>query len=44
VGHALCPVEECILFVGAGIHAAPPARSLYEYPEAVRPLLGGDLD
>jgi SIR2-like domain len=37
------PVEECILFLGAGVHAAPPAGSPYKYPEAERPLLGGDL-
>lgn len=34
---------ECILFLGAGVHAPPPEGSEYSYPEAVRPPLGGAL-
>jgi len=34
---------ECILFLGAGIHAPPPDGSQYTYPEEQRPPLGGDL-
>jgi SIR2-like domain len=33
--------EECILFLGAGVHCAPPAASPYVYPESERPPLGG---
>ncbi len=35
--------EECILFLGAGVHAPPPDGSRYVYPEEQRPPLGGDL-
>jgi SIR2-like domain len=35
---------ECVLFLGAGIHAPPPEDSgIYNYPPELRPLLGGDL-
>jgi hypothetical protein len=34
---------QCILFLGAGVHAAPPEGSIYSYPEEQRPLLGEDL-
>lgn len=34
---------ECILFLGAGIHAAPPPNCCYVYPGEHRPPLGGDL-
>ena len=33
----------CILFLGAGIHAPPPEDSGYSYPEEQRPPLGGNL-
>jgi hypothetical protein len=34
---------ECVLFLGAGVHAPPPEGSSYSYPPEIRPLLGGDL-
>jgi len=34
---------ECILFLGAGVHAAPPAGSPVPYPEADRPPVGSAL-
>ena len=34
---------ECILFLGAGVHAPPPEDSRYTYPPEQRPPLGGDL-
>jgi hypothetical protein len=34
---------ECILFLGAGVHAPPPEDSPYRYPEEKRPPLGGTL-
>ncbi len=34
---------DCILFVGAGVHAPPPEGSQYIYPEGKRPPLGKDL-
>lgn len=34
---------QCILFLGAGVHAAPPAGSSFEYPENERLPLGGSL-
>ncbi len=34
---------ECILFLGAGVHCAPPSGSPYVYPEAERPPLGGEF-
>jgi len=33
----------CILFLGAAVHSPPPDSSLYSYPPADRPLLGGQL-
>lgn len=35
--------QECILFLGAGVHAPPPEQSQYDYPEHQRPALGGAL-
>ncbi len=34
---------ECILFLGAGVHCAPPEGSPYSYPPEHRPPLGGQL-
>jgi len=34
---------ECILFLGAGVHAPPPPGSNYLYPVEQRPLLGSEL-
>ena len=34
---------QCILFLGAAVHAPPPADSRYLYPEAQRPPLGSAL-
>jgi hypothetical protein len=34
---------QCILFLGAGIHAAPPRGSASDYPRAKRPPMGGEL-
>jgi hypothetical protein len=34
---------QCILFLGAGVHASPPENSGYTYPEEQRLPLGGDL-
>ena len=34
---------QCILFLGAGVHAPPPADTGYSYPEAERPPMGSDL-
>jgi hypothetical protein len=34
---------ECILFLGAGVHAPPSEGSKYKYPEESRPLLGRKL-
>ena len=33
--------QRCVLFLGAGIHAAPPEESVFEYPEEQRPPSGG---
>jgi hypothetical protein len=33
----------CILFLGAGVHAPPPEGTPYVYPEEERPLLGRGL-
>jgi len=33
----------CILFLGAGVHAAPTENSKYIYPKAQRPLMANDL-
>jgi SIR2-like domain len=35
--------EECLLFLGAGVHCAPPEGSAYKYPPEHRPPLGGQL-
>jgi len=34
---------QCILFLGAGVHAPPPDDSVFTYPPEHRPLLGGTL-
>jgi SIR2-like domain len=34
---------QCILFLGAGVHHAPPEGFGFEYPEKERPPLGGEL-
>jgi hypothetical protein len=34
---------QCILFLGAAVHAPPPAGSRFVYPEAERPPLGSAL-
>ncbi|HVR95996.1 MAG TPA: SIR2 family protein [Thermoanaerobaculia bacterium] len=34
---------QCILFLGAGVHAPPPNGSPYSYPDAERPPMGGAL-
>ncbi len=33
----------CILFLGAGVHAPPPAQSQFEYPAEQRPPVGAHL-
>jgi len=33
----------CLLFLGAGVHCAPPEGSSWTYPEEERPLLGTAL-
>jgi SIR2-like domain len=35
--------RECILFLGAGVHAPPPEGSSYDWPLEHRPALGADL-
>lgn len=35
--------QRCILFLGAGVHAPPPAQSPFEYPEEQRPPFGAAL-
>lgn len=35
--------EECILFLGAGVHAPPPAGSPFAYPIEQRPPIGSAL-
>jgi SIR2-like domain len=35
--------QQCILFLGAGVHAPPPAGSLFEYPTGARPPVGSGL-
>jgi len=42
VSGAVC-AGECILFLGAGVHAPPPAGSPYAYPRAQRPPIGSAL-
>ncbi len=34
---------KCLLFLGAGVHAPPPAGLRWSYPESARPLLGGEF-
>jgi hypothetical protein len=35
--------QQCILFLGAGVHAPPPEKSRYEYPTDQRPPFGSRL-
>jgi hypothetical protein len=35
--------QQCILFLGAGVHAPPPEGSPYEYPPEQRPPFGSGL-
>jgi len=35
--------QECILFLGAGVHASPPAGSAFSYPPQRRPPIGSTL-
>jgi hypothetical protein len=35
--------QQCILFLGAGVHAPPPDGSPFEYPAGLRPPVGADL-
>jgi hypothetical protein len=35
--------QRCVLFLGAGIHTAPPEGSLFAYPDEQRPPSGGAL-
>jgi SIR2-like domain len=35
--------RQCILFLGAGVHAAPPEGSPFEYPDDQRPPIGSGL-
>ena len=35
--------EHCILFLGAGVHAPPPAGSSFQYPDERRPPMGSEL-
>jgi len=35
--------QRCILFLGAGVHAAPPDQSAFEYPAKHRPAIGAVL-
>jgi hypothetical protein len=35
--------QRCILFLGAGVHAPPPPKSLFEYPAEQRPPIGAAL-
>ena len=35
--------RECILFLGAGVHAPPPEGSPFSYPESQRPPIGSQL-
>jgi hypothetical protein len=34
---------QCNLFLGAGVHAPPPAQSRFSYPDGARPPFGGEL-
>jgi SIR2-like domain len=42
IAEAVCR-QECILFLGAGVHAPPPEGSAYEWPREHCPALGADL-
>jgi hypothetical protein len=35
--------QECLLFLGAGVHAAPPEGSAFDYPAELRPPVGSRL-
>ena len=35
--------QQCILFLGAGVHAPPPDESPFHYPAEERPPIGADL-
>lgn len=35
--------QQCVLFLGAGAHAPPPAGSAFDYPAECRPPTGGAL-
>jgi hypothetical protein len=35
--------QQCILFLGAGVHAAPPTGSPFDYPPELRPRVGSAL-
>jgi hypothetical protein len=35
--------RECILFIGAGVHAPPPEGSVHDWPRKHCPALGADL-
>jgi hypothetical protein len=35
--------QRCILFLGAGVHAPPPKKSEFLYPEELRPPIGAAL-
>jgi hypothetical protein len=35
--------QQCILFLGAGVHAPPPPGSPFAYPDEARPPIGGQL-
>ena len=35
--------RKCLLFLGAGVHSAPPEGSPYAYPDEARPPLGSAL-
>jgi hypothetical protein len=35
--------QECILFLGAGVHSPPPEGSPFKYPDKQRPPMGGEL-
>ena len=36
-------IGDCILFLGAGVHAPPPQNSQFTYSDANRPLVGKEL-
>lgn len=35
--------QQCILFLGAGVHAPPPEASTFQYPDHQRPPVGSQL-